>query len=37
MIERIDKLNKIEKIKEAIKELRIEIKCNESANNSDIR
>ena len=36
-IERINKLNKIEKIKTVIKELRIEIKLNESANNSDIR
>ena len=36
-IERRNKLNKIGKIKTVIKELRIEIKLNELANNSDIR
>ena len=37
MIERINKLNKIEKIKTVIKELMIEIKFNELGNNLDIR
>ena len=36
-IKRINKLTKTEKIKTVIKELRIEIKFNELANNSDIR
>ena len=36
-IERINKLNKREKIKTVIEELRIEIKFNELANNLDIR
>ena len=37
MIERINKLNRIEKIKTVIKELMIEIKFNELGNNLDIR
>ena len=37
MIESINKLIKIEKIKPIIKKLRIEIKSNELSNNLDIR